>query len=77
MWNKNAASEQAITNTIKSIYTITSNCTISGLFLAGGPTSQTKGDKSANNLLWATAAFSDSVTLEETDQLMITYLIYT
>jgi hypothetical protein len=77
IWNKNAASGQAITNTIKSIYTITSNCTISGLFLVGGPASQTKGDKSANNLLWATAIFNDDVVLEETDQLLVTYLIYT
>jgi hypothetical protein len=76
IWSKNAASGQAIINTTKATYTITSDCTISGLFLVGGPTSQTKGDKSANNVLWSTAPFTSNVALEATDQLLIVYSTY-
>jgi len=77
MWNKNASSSQTITNTIKTLYTIAANCTINGLFLVCGPTAQTKGDKSADNVIWATAEFTGTgVVLEATDQLQITYSIY-
>jgi hypothetical protein len=73
-WNNNAASAQTITNTVKTLFTITVAGTVVGAFVVGGPTSQIKGDYSSGNVLWADALFPVTDVLP-TDQLKITYTI--
>jgi hypothetical protein len=78
VWYTDEASGQTITNTTKSLFDITENCTIVGLFVVTGPNSQIKGDNSVDNSLWATALFlKGNVDLEIADQLRVIYTIAT
>lgn len=74
MWNNNVASLQMITNTIKTVFTITDTGSVLGAFIVGGPTSQIKGDHSSGNVLWADALFPIT-GVSPTDQLKVTYTI--
>lgn len=75
-WQEDAASGESITNSTTSIYDITANGTVKGIFVAGGANAQTKSDHEAGNTLWATALFgSGDVSVLNGDQLKITYTI--
>jgi hypothetical protein len=76
-WQEDAASGQAITNSTTSIYDITVNGTVKGVFVCGGANAQTKDDHTASgNTLWATALFgSGDVAVLNGDQLKVTYTV--
>lgn len=81
-WVEAAASSKSITtDTPQAIYDVVAageGDTVKGVFLCGGPNSQTKGDHTAGsppNILWATAAFSATVNVQENDQLKVTYTL--
>jgi hypothetical protein len=79
IWNEDASSGQAITNSSVAIFDITGSGTVKGVFLAGGgPSPSTKGDHdaSASAKLWATALFgSGDVAVLNGDQLKVTYTV--
>lgn len=74
---EDAASAKAITNSTTSIYDITSNDTVKGIFVVGlGAAADTKGDHAADGKLWSTALFtSGDVAVVIGDQLKITYTV--
>jgi hypothetical protein len=80
-WIENAASAKAITSGTVSIYTITANGTVKGVFVVGEPAGgaaapQTKGDHAAGGLLWSTALFTaGDVAVLIGDQLKVTYTV--
>ena len=77
-WQTDPASGQAITNSTTSIFDITANGTVKGVFIVGGTGGATnKSDHAAvNNVLWATALFgSGDVAVLNGDQLKVTYTI--
>jgi hypothetical protein len=77
-WQADAASAQAITNSTTSIFDITVNGTVKGVFIVGGTGgAANKSDhEAANNILWATALFgSGDVAVLNGDQLKVTYTI--
>ena len=76
-WEEDAASAKAITNTTTSIYDITVNGTIKGVFVVGlGAAARTKLDHAADGILWSTALFSSGdVAVVIGDQLKITYTV--
>lgn len=75
-WQEDGASGQSITNSTTSIYDITANGTVKGIFVAGGANAQAKSDHEAGNTLWATALFgSGDVSVLNGDQLKITYTV--
>lgn len=78
-WIEDAASAGAITGSSPSVFNIDTNGTIKGLFLAGGPNAQTKGDSTAStNVLWCATLFTagDRAVLNG-DTLEVTYTIST
>ena len=77
-WQADAASGEAVTNSTTSIYDITVNGTVKGVFIVGGTGGAVnKSDNTAaNNILWATALFgSGDVAVLNGDQLKVTYTI--
>ena len=75
LWDNDAVSGQAISNTIKTLFDATAAGVIKGIFLVGGGNSQIKGDDTAATL-WATALFLlDDVILEASDQLRVIYTV--
>lgn len=75
-WQNNAASGKAITNSTPSIFDITANGTVKGIYVVGGANSQTKTDATSGNTLWATALFgSGDVAVQTGDQLKVTYTV--
>lgn len=79
-WQTDSASGNAITNSTTSIYDITANGTVKGLFIVGGTGGAVnKADHAAaDNKLWSTALFgSGDVAVLNGDQLKITYTIST
>ncbi len=77
-WQNDAASGQSITNSTTSIFDITANGTVKGVFIVGGTGGAVnKSDHAAtNNILWATALFgSGDVAVLNGDQLKVTYTI--
>jgi len=78
VWVEEAASAQAITNSVTaSIYDITVGGTVKGIFCCGlGAAADTKGDHAADGMLWATALFSSGdVAVVLGDQLKVTYTV--
>lgn len=77
VWQTDAAAAQSISNSTTSIYDITGNGTVKGLFTVGGGTSpQNKGDHLIGSTLWATALFtSGDVPIQNGDQLKVTYTV--
>ncbi|MHA2265646.1 MAG: hypothetical protein ACXAEN_24915, partial [Candidatus Thorarchaeota archaeon] len=77
VWQTDAASGQSISNSTTSVYDITGNGTVKGLFTVGGGTSpQLKGDHTIGSTLWATALFtSGDVPIQNGDQLKVTYTV--
>ncbi len=83
-WSEGAASNKQITtDTPQAIYDVVvagDGDTVYGVFIVGGPNSQTKSDHisgSPPNILWSTAAFGSPITVATSDQLKITYTIST
>lgn len=75
-WTEGAASGQSITNGTVVVFDITGSGTVKGLFLVGGTNSQTKGDHTPGNTLWATALFAGGdVAVQNGDQLKVTYTV--
>jgi len=77
-WQTDAPSGESITNSTTSVYDITVNGTVKGLFIVGGTGGAVnKSDHAAvNNILWSTALFgSGDVAVLNGDQLKITYTI--
>ncbi len=82
-WSEGAASNKQITtDTPQAIYDVVvagDGDTVYGVFIVGGPNSQTKSDHNSDplNILWSTAAFGSPITVATSDQLKITYTIST
>ncbi len=77
-WQTDSASGQSITNSTTSIYDITANGTVKGLFIVGGANGAVNKSDSegTGNILWSTALFgSGDVAVLNGDQLKITYTI--
>jgi len=77
-WQNDAASGESITNSTTSIYDITANGTVKGIFIVGGTGGAVnKSDHAAaNNVLWASALFgSGDVAVLNGDQLKVTYTV--
>ena len=77
-WQVDAASGESVTNSTTSIYDITVNGTVKGVFIVGGTGGAVnKADNAAvNNVLWSTALFgSGDVAVLVGDQLKVTYTI--
>jgi len=80
-WTPGAAASQVITNASPVVFTISASGAVYGLFLAGGPNAATKGDNTAGslpneNILWCVTGFaSGAVTVQDDDQLKVTYSI--
>ena len=75
-WNLGTVSAQSITSATSSVFDITLAGTVMGLFATAGPNSQTKGDHTAGNELWATALFTaGNVVVAVGDQLKVTYTV--
>lgn len=75
-WPENAASGQAITNSTLAIYDFTASGTLKGLFVAGGTNGQTKNDHTGSgNILWAATAFASNVSVDNGDDLSVTYSV--
>lgn len=81
-WVEAAASSKSITtDTPQAIYDVVAagdGDVVKGVFICGGPNSQTKGDHTAGsppNILWSTAAFSATVNVQTSDQLKVTYTL--
>jgi len=76
-WQVNAASGKAISNTTSSIFDITANGTVKGIFVVGGANADLKTNHTAaGNGLWATALFSSGdVAVLIADQLKVTYTV--
>jgi len=76
-WTKGAAASNQVTNASTVDFDITDTGTVKGVFLAGGPEADTKGDNTtAVNKLFGTALFGtgDRAVLAS-DQLRITYTV--
>lgn len=69
-WGPGAASGQAVTNATAATFTISASGTLKGLFITS---SNTKGGTAG--LLWATAAFTSTVAVEDNDELKVTYTV--
>ncbi len=78
-WPADAPSAQSITNSTQAIYDITAGGTIKGIGVVAGENSQTKGNHAVGttppNKLWSTAAFASNVTVQNGDQLKVTYTV--
>lgn len=69
-WDEDAAASRAITNTTPAEFTISAAGTLKGIFVTSV---NTKGG--ATGTLWATAAFTSTVTVADNDVLRITYTV--
>ena len=80
-WTSGASASQVITNAAPVVFTISAAGAVYGLFLCGGPNSATKGDNTAGtlpneNILWCITGFaSGPVTVQDDDQLKVTYSV--
>ena len=81
-WSEGAASSKSITtDTPQAIYDVVAagdGDTVKGVFICGGPNSQTKGDHTAGsppNILWSMVAFAATVGVQTSDQLKVTYTL--
>jgi hypothetical protein len=75
-WTEDAAAAGSITNSAPVVFDISGSGEVYGLFLAGGPNAETKGDVTAGNTLWAATAFSGgAVSVGNGDQLKVTYTV--
>lgn len=81
-WSEAAASSKSITtDTPQAIYDVVAagdGDTVKGVFICGGPNSQTKGDHTAGsppNILWSMVAFTSPVGVQTNDQLKVTYTL--
>jgi len=78
-WTCGASASQVITNASPVVFTISASGAVYGLFLVGGPNAATKGDATAGsppneNILWCVTGFaSGAVTVQDEDQLKVTY----
>ena len=79
-WTEDAPSSQAITNSTSVTVDITagSSSIVKGLFLAGGGSSQTKGNATAGATLWCATEFTGGDrTVITPDQLKLVYSVST
>lgn len=75
-WQEDASSSGSISNTTVATFDITGAGSVWGILLGGGGTnSDVQGDNAADGTLWATANFTANVTVENTDQLKVTYTV--
>ena len=77
-WQADTASGESITNSTTSIYDITVNGTVKGVFIVGGTGGAVNKSDHAdfNNILWSTALFgSGDVAVLNGDQLKVTYTV--
>lgn len=81
-WTEGAASAKSITtDTPQAIYDVVAagdGDTVKGVYICGGPDSQTKGDHTAGsppNILWSMVAFAATVNVQTSDQLKVTYTL--
>lgn len=80
-WTVGASSGQIVTNAAPVVFTISASGAVYGLFACAGPNSATKGDNTAGsspneNILWCCTGFaSGAVTVQDEDQLKVTYTI--
>lgn len=76
-WPEDAASSQSIANSSFALFDITGSGTVKGLFLAGGPNADTKGDHTASgNVLWCATLFSGGDrAVANLDQLRVVYAL--
>ena len=78
-WIEDAASAGSMTGSSPSVFAITANGTVKGLFLCGGANAQTKSNATASgNSLWCATLFTagDRAVLDG-DTLEVTYTIST
>ncbi len=76
VWDTDAASAQAITNSTVAVYKVTSAGDVKGIFAVGGAApAQTKGDHAPGAKLWATALFAADVPVVLDDELKVTYTV--
>ena len=77
IWNEDAASGKAMTNSVAVTFVIVNPQTIKGLFICGlTVNADTQGDHAADGILWSTALWSTgdaSVILA--DELKVTYTV--
>jgi len=69
-WTEGAASGQSITNSTPVTFNMNATATIKGIFIVSN---NTKGGTSGT--LWSTAAFASTVSVNNGDQLKITYTL--
>jgi hypothetical protein len=77
-WPEGAASgtPPSITNSSPMIYNITVNGAVHGVaIVGGGSAAATKADAAGGGTLWATADFTAAVTVQNGDQLKVTYTV--
>jgi len=81
-WSEAAASSKSITtDTPQAIYDVVAagvGDVVKGVFICGGPNSQTKADHTSGsppNVLWSMVAFSATVNVQTSDQLKVTYTL--
>lgn len=80
-WGQGASSGQIITNASPVVFTISASGAVYGLFACAGPNASVKDDDTAGtppneNVLWCCTGFaSGAVTVQDDDQLKVTYTI--
>ncbi len=76
VWDTDAASAQAITNSTVAVYKMTGAGDVKGIFTVGGaPAAQNKDDDAPGPKLWATALFAADVPVVLNDELKVTYTV--
>jgi hypothetical protein len=71
-WGSGSAASQQVTNGTAATFTINATATLKGVFVV---TNSTKGG--TTGVLWATALFASTVSVDSGDQLKITYTVAT
>ena len=77
IWNEDAASAKAMTNSTAVTFVIVNPQTIKGLFICGSPTNANlQGDNAADGFLWSTALWSTGdAAVILADELKVTYTV--
>lgn len=74
IWNKTTAANKQITNTTVSTFNFTADGQVYGIFLT---TDNIKGAATSGKIIWSTAAFSAPLSVEDGDQLKVSYTLST
>lgn len=72
LWNPDAESGRAVTNSTPVEFTMNAGATIEGIFVSD---QSTKGSTDAGSYIWATATFSSAAVVVATDVLKVTYTV--